>query len=157
MIFGFEQDFEGSLRCIPMVVRFKLDHAGIKLSLRQWAHFTTPDRAELVRRPCATEAEIAGWRDHLVGLIADRAGETAKPVAVDDAPAWRLAARVPDDVADKARSVGLAAPAVSQWAALSPLQRFTLLKLTRADHENANFGPAMREFGLAPEARVLAS
>ena len=36
----------------------------------------------------------------------------------------------------------------AQRHALSPLQRFTLVKLSRAKHDNVNFVPAMREFGL---------
>ena len=39
-------------------------------------------------------------------------------------------------------------PTVAQWAALSPLQRFAIFKLTRPGHTNENFEPAMREFGL---------
>jgi hypothetical protein len=36
-----------------------------------------------------------------------------------------------------------------QWAALSPLQRFALIKLSRSSHENSNFLPALKEFQLA--------
>lgn len=39
-------------------------------------------------------------------------------------------------------------PTATQWAALLPLQRFALVKLARSRHENENFVPAMREFGL---------
>jgi hypothetical protein len=31
---------------------------------------------------------------------------------------------------------------------LTPLQRFALIKLTRSQHENNNFLPALIEFGL---------
>ena len=37
------------------------------------------------------------------------------------------------------------------WNALTPLQRFTLLKLSRDSHDNINFVPALVEFGLAGE------
>jgi hypothetical protein len=30
-VFGFEADFAGDLRCLPMAVRRKLDLAGVKL------------------------------------------------------------------------------------------------------------------------------
>ena len=40
--------------------------------------------------------------------------------------------------------------AEEQWAALAPLQRFALYKLTRPGHKNENFLPAMREFTLLP-------
>lgn len=45
MLFDFERDFAGSLRCIPMIARQKLDIIGIKLSLRQWSRFTREERA----------------------------------------------------------------------------------------------------------------
>jgi len=35
-----------------------------------------------------------------------------------------------------------------QWKNLNSLQRFALIKLTRGGHENENFIPALREFGL---------
>ena len=47
-IFAFELDFAGTLRCIPMVVRFKLDQAGIKLTLRQWSRLDRAERQDLV-------------------------------------------------------------------------------------------------------------
>jgi hypothetical protein len=34
------------------------------------------------------------------------------------------------------------------WNALSNLQRYSLLKLTKPSHENKNFPIALREFGL---------
>jgi hypothetical protein len=83
-IFDFERDFAGSLRCIPMIVRFKLDQCGVKLSLRQWS--------QLCQRP------------------------------------------------------GPRPPCLSIWARWTPLQRFALFKLTRAGHDNDNFGPALVEF-----------
>ena len=38
-IFDFEADFAHGLRCIPMVVRLKLDRCLIRLSLKQWSRF----------------------------------------------------------------------------------------------------------------------
>jgi hypothetical protein len=38
--------------------------------------------------------------------------------------------------------------ALDQWASLTPLQRFALIKLSRSGHENRNFLPALQEFDL---------
>jgi hypothetical protein len=38
---------------------------------------------------------------------------------------------------------------LQQWASLTPLQRFALIKLSRSGHENSNFLPALQEFQLA--------
>jgi len=39
LFFDFEADFVLSLRCIPMIVRYKLDTYGVKLKLAHWNHF----------------------------------------------------------------------------------------------------------------------
>ena len=148
---AFEDDFVASLRCIPMAVRLKLDRSGIKLTLRQWSRFTLGDRKLLLEAPCRTPQEIGDYRADLVRLVAERAGEEARPLADPPAPLWEAVSDVPDAVVDYARSVGTRAPRRRDWAALSDLQRFALLKLTRDNHDNVNFVPAMREFGLLAE------
>ena len=148
-LFAFESDFVATLRCIPMAVRMKLDLCGIKLSLRQWSRFTLADRERLLCADCEAEAEIAAYREVLQALIRTRAGEEAVPLAVDIAPAWRDDRTVPVAVLRDAQRNNLAPPTPTQWAALSPLRRFTLIKLTRQGHDNVNFAPAMREFGIA--------
>src|SRR5262245_56356709 len=146
-IFDFELDFAGTLRCIPMAVRFKLDQCGIKLSLRQWSRFTREDRAELLERVCSSPVTSAAYGEYLARLIETRAKQSAEHLPVDTAPVWN-AEQVPDRVASWAESVGVPAPRANQWARLTPLQRFALYKLTRPGHDNDNFVPAMREFGL---------
>ncbi|HEY3796997.1 MAG TPA: nitrate reductase associated protein [Caulobacteraceae bacterium] len=146
--FAFEADFVASLRCIPMSVRLKLDRAGIKLSLRQWSCFTRLDRQALVDAPCRSGPEIDRYAGRLVALVRDRAGETAKPLPEPVDPQWEGADRPPPAVVAFANGQGLAAPTPRQWAALSELQRFALVKLSRDNHDNVNFMPAMREFGL---------
>lgn len=147
-MFAFEADFVASLRCIPMAVRFKLDRCGIKLSLRQWSRFTPADRRSLLDAACVTDGEVAAYRDALVELVAQRVQEVAKPLAVAPCGAWEDPSGPPGVVADHARAVGLPPPAPAAWAGLSELQRFVLVKLTRDNHDNVNFAPAMREFGL---------
>jgi len=94
-IFGFEQDFSGSLRCIPMVVRFKLDHCGVKLTLRQWSRFSVDERRQLVEGPCASAGEIAAYGQSLRQLIVARMGEPAQDVVLEAHPAWRDTTEVP--------------------------------------------------------------
>jgi hypothetical protein len=146
-VFDFEKDFAGSLRCIPMAVRFKLDCCGVKLSLRQWSRFTHEDRDRLLKSPCTATEEIQSYKDFLIMLIETRANEEAKNVVVASHPAWSVTNRVPDAVCNQALSLQVTPPALERWASLTPLQRFALLKLTRPGHENANFIPAMQEFG----------
>ena len=46
--FGFEADFVGDLRCIPMAVRRKLDLVGVKLKLSHWSQ---PQRGRTAAAP----------------------------------------------------------------------------------------------------------
>lgn len=148
-IFGFEADFARDLRCIPMVVRFKLDRCGIKLSLKQWSRIGPAQRFALADRACDTLGEVATYRRELLALIsACKAGEAVFLPAADDAPAWSNTSCIPDRVIDVIAAFGLPPMDRKSWAGLSTLQRFALLKLTRPGHDNDNFLPAIREFGL---------
>lgn len=144
--FQFEQEFIDSLRCIPMVVRFKLDTCGVKLKLEHWHRFTQAERQELVSMPCDTPAAIAAYRKHLQALVAHYTGQPAKEIEVPEHPPW-LASAVPAQVQQKAASHDLTV-SDRAWQGLTPAQRFALIKLSRPSHENRNFIPAMTEFGL---------
>ncbi|MGB3299919.1 MAG: nitrate reductase associated protein [Phormidesmis sp.] len=145
--FEFEQDFVGSLRCIPMSVRHSLDTCGVKLKLEHWNQFTPAERLALVKWPCDTPEAAYTYRAQLQTLIAQRSGAPAKTLAVASAPPWKNISTIPEQVVNKfqAQAVPLS---IQQWAELSELQRFALIKLSRPSHENNNFMPAVREFGL---------
>jgi hypothetical protein len=148
-LFAFESDFVASLRCIPMAVRFKLDLACIKVSLRQWSRFTLAERSDLLAWRCLTTKDVEIYRSRLVEMIATRTGEPAKPITLDPALAIAADPTPPASLLEYARALGLNPPTTRQWSTLAPLRRFTLLKLTREGHDNVNFVPAMREFGLS--------
>jgi hypothetical protein len=145
-IFGFETDFAGALYCIPMSVRMKLDQVGIKLSLKQWNRLPEPERRQLLERTCEAPAQGMAYREFLVGAIEAHTGSAVEYAPVDHAPAWADASVVPPRVIEWAQWVNVPPPSGAQWAALTPLQRFAIFKLTRPGHSNENFIPAMREF-----------
>ncbi len=65
--FRFEEDFiKDNLRCIPMIVRLKLDTIGIKLPLKAWCSFGEDERIQLVHIPCETEIEILAYKKQLL-------------------------------------------------------------------------------------------
>lgn len=146
--FQFEADFVESLRCIPMQVRMKLDTCGVKLKLSQWHQFNQQDRQQLVDQPCETSAEIATYREFLHRLIFDRTQTVATDLEIDPTPAWLDPSEIPRSVQEQAASGG-AVITSEQWASLTPIQRFALIKLSRSGHENNNFFPALQEFHLA--------
>jgi|JI10StandDraft_1071094.scaffolds.fasta_scaffold123687_1 hypothetical protein len=147
-IFAFEADFAHDLRCIPMVVRFKLDRCGVKLSLRQWSKMGMANRASLLASRCDTGAEIEAYRIAVVHLAKTHCPEAIKWLPLDPEPAWANASRVPAEIIRQATDSGVAPPSPQCWSELSTLQRFALLKLARSDHDNHNFVPAMREMQL---------
>jgi len=146
-IFAFESDFAGSLYCIPMAVRLKLDNCGVKVSLKQWTRLSREQRDQLLARPCDTAQHTQTYRDYLVGAIELQTGDKAQGVAVDPHPAWIEESHVPAQVSDYFNAQGLAPLSLAQWQGLAPLQRYALIKLTRPGHSNDNFLPALREFG----------
>jgi hypothetical protein len=147
-IFGFETDFAGTLRCIPMSVRLKLDAVGIKLSLKQWNRLPGPERQALIDRPCEDRAQTLAYREFLRGAVEAHTQSAVEYASIDASPAWADASAVPTRVIEWAQAVGVVPPSSAQWASLTPLQRFALFKLTRPGHSNENFIPAMREFSL---------
>ena len=145
--FQFEADFVDSLRCIPMQVRMKLDTCGIKLKLTHWHQFNQQERQALVEIPCTTADEIQTYRQYLQQLVIEHTGTPASDLPVDTHPAWMDATTIPASIQEKAQEVGTALT-TQQWAALTPAQRFALIKLSRPSHENKNFLPALKEFQL---------
>jgi hypothetical protein len=147
IFFQFEADFVESLRCIPMVVRYKLDTCGIKLKLEQWNRFSDRDCQTLVERPCKTPEDIRAYRQFLSDLIWQHTQTPASELPIDEHPPWMNGTSVPESVREKAKSVETNLT-IEQWQTLTPLQRFALIKLSRSSHENRNFIPALTEFNL---------
>ncbi|MDJ0674089.1 MAG: nitrate reductase associated protein [Calothrix sp. MO_167.B42] len=145
--FKFESDFVNTLHCIPMQIRMNLDTCGIKLKLAHWNQLSDEERQTLVEKPCGTESEIVAYSNFLQGLVVEKTGSPASEIAVESAPPWMNATNIPATTKQKAAEFGIDI-AIEQWAQLTPLQRFALIKLSRPSHENKNFYPALEEFGL---------
>lgn len=146
--FRFEEDFmEENIRCIPMVVRFKMDLAGIKLKLGEWGRFYPSERIELALLPVTTALETEHYRNHLKSLVTKHTGKVATPLTVDANPAWQNLVQIPEMLREKSSELALDI-SIGKWQSLSNIQRFALLKLCRPGHENENFPKAATEFGL---------
>jgi hypothetical protein len=149
--FKFEEDFvEGNIRCIPMIVRFKLDACGIKLKLAEWSRMTTLERANLAASPCETQQQIEQYRKELIHLILHRTGNPATALPMQQNTAWAQTNEIPHSIKEKLHEHAWSI-SIPQWQGLTDLQRFALLKLSYPGHENKNFPKAMAEFGLSQE------
>jgi hypothetical protein len=146
--FRFEEDFmEDNIRCIPMIVRFKLDACGIKLKLSEWSKFTIDERAFLAEFRFITHHDITSYRSYLQDLVFNRTKREATDLAIEAYPPWSIVHQIPEIVMQRMREHHWKL-SVSQWEGLSKLQRFALVKLSRSSHENKNFPKAVKEFGL---------
>lgn len=146
--FQFEADFVESLRCIPLIVRMKLDTCGVKLKLNHWHQFTIEEREILVNKPCSNPSQAQEYADFLQQLVYQKTGEYAKTLTIESNPLWQQKDTIPPQIIEKAQEFDIKLN-INQWQKLADLQRFALIKLSRPSHENRNFLPALQEFGLA--------
>jgi hypothetical protein len=146
--FRFEEDFvEEGIRCIPMIVRFKLDNAGIKLALKEWATFNNEEKFQLALMECNNEEAVKKYRATVVTFVKKYTGKDARTLSIENEPGWNNDTTVPGELLLKAAEAGVNINTY-QWKSLTILQRFALLKLCRSGHENRNFPIALKEFGL---------
>jgi len=146
--FNFEEDFvEENVRCIPMIVRFKMDAAGIKLKLNEWSKFLPSERVQLAVLPIGNVSETDYYHRYLIALIAKYTNHIATKMVVEAAPDWADLSHIPAILQLKALEIEVCI-SLKQWQKLTDIQRFALLKLCRPGHENKNFSKAMLEFGL---------
>jgi len=146
--FQFEEEFmENNMRCITMIIRFKMDIAGIKLKLSEWKKFSPEERIELALMNCDFKEASEQYARYLAGLIKKYTRRDPTNMEINSTPAWKELHTIPGILTEKLKEFDWNLSIV-QWAYLSDLQRFALLKLCRPGHENKNFPKAMKEFNL---------
>lgn len=145
--FAFESDFVDSLRCIPMIVRYKLDTCRVKLQLSDWAKFDRDEKDQLAALPCHSAEEVEAYADYVNALVWKYTRSIPTLLKNLD-PAW-VQLQVPAEVHQKAQEWNCPAISAVQWVQLDILERFALVKLSRSGHEGRNFPRALAEFGLA--------
>ena len=146
--FDFEADFiEDEVRCIPMIVRFKLDICGIKLKLSEWSKMNSFEREMLATLPCDIGIDVKHYRNYLEQVVEFRTGQQATSLSPLFKPGWSVLSSIPESVKERlqenSKSISL-----RQWQRLSILQRFALFKLSSGGHEHKNFLKALIEFNL---------
>lgn len=150
-LFNFEQDGRYPLRRIPMIMRFKLDACGVKISIVAWSLLSRDERERLLMLPCSSHAEKNAFRRQLATMLkkySKNPDAVLECIDVEQAPIWREVSNVPHQIIERFAELGLPALTLSQWQKLDELQRFALIKLTRTGHKNANLSLALNEFGI---------
>ena len=152
LFFAFESDFVNTLKCVPMIVRYKLDSCGIKLKLSEWAKFNLKDKETLAYLSCYTPAEIEKYGEFVKQLVWEYFDcEAGLLSTINDS--WNNINEIPDEVQQKAVEWECPYITIQHWLELDTLQRFALVKLSRSGHEGRNFPVALAEFGLNVELK----
>jgi hypothetical protein len=148
LFFQFENEFiEEDIRCIPMIVRFKLDACGIKLKLKEWCLLSAEERNLLVYLECKTAEERVAYKRMLQTLVLNKTGCEATNLKIESMPDWSKTETIFKKLEIKAEEFGLII-SLEKWKRLSNLQRFALVKLSDQNHESKNLPMALTEFGL---------
>ena len=146
--FSFEEDFiEDNLRCIPMIVRMKLDTIRIKLPLKAWSRFNDTERIQLALEPCESETDIKKYKMLVLKFAKNHSNEDLGIFRTGEEPGWNNPDRIPESLMEKFSDFNQQID-MAKWRSLTVLQRFALVKLSRPGHESKNFEKALLEFGL---------
>jgi hypothetical protein len=109
-------------------------------------------RQTLIDLPCETADEIKIYRENLRSLVFQNLNTYPNDLPIDANPAWLQSESIPSCVLEQLQELEISPQSQEewqkQWQKLTPLQRFALIKLSRSDHENNNFLPALQEFGI---------
>ncbi|MGL5034064.1 MAG: nitrate reductase associated protein, partial [Microcystaceae cyanobacterium] len=96
LYFEFEQDFVESLRCIPMIVRLKLDTCGVKLKLNHWYQLNSEEKENLVNSSCSSPTDVETYRQKLQDLLIAKTGSPAGELLISDNPDWLETGLIPE-------------------------------------------------------------
>jgi len=144
-LFDFERDLYPDLKCIPMVVRYKLDLVGLKVSLTAWNRLSLGVRKQLITTwPADTEEERAALREWLTNWLRTTSTQTPREIVLENPP-WEDRTRIPEAVLELTATC-TPPLTVMEWSELKLLQRVALVKLARSPHERGRVPKALEEF-----------
>ena len=145
--FAFEDDTYATLDFMPYAARYRLDRAGVKLSLAAWQALPLAERAALCAHPVDADDDRASLRARCLQL-GERVGHPAKELApAPDPPPWR-ALDAFTRVAARFEALGRGLPRV-RWEALDDEAAYTLWRLADPAKDDGRFAALAREVGLA--------
>lgn len=150
-IFAYEQTIGKPLARIPMAVRLNLDLCQTKISLGAWSTLALEQKQHLARLTCELPAEAALFLGILQsGLAPEDIINTDHDHTPAVTPDWLVFLRthLPPAVNAHCAHCALAPISGHAWRALNDLQRYALIKLSRAGHDNTHFVAAVAEFGV---------
>jgi hypothetical protein len=143
--FNFEDELYRSLSCLPMVAKYKLDRAGLKVSQRQWLALEIAERQSICEAPDATVPQMRDFSAFVRRLVQQRCGEPPTPLSLEQRKAAVPPSELPPMLIERAQTVGLELNQ-ALWNALADDERYALIKLGGGPLTKRNFGVALTEF-----------
>jgi hypothetical protein len=138
-LFAFEREEFSNLNWIPMLIRYRLDRCGLKLSLKGWQKLPFAERARLLELEFRGDEEVQAWISCLKNALAVHEGEPPTPMS-----RWENPAEIPLNVREL---LELGSKEVN-WGLLSPIQQYVLCKLASGKTPQRYFSQALVEFSI---------
>ena len=143
--FKFEDEIYGSLYCVPMAVRRKLDRLGVKIGLKQWQTLGRGERLAICHLPAESEEEADALKLFIQETVQSRSGEPPRSIPDTD----RIAADPPPDppptLVEHLGALGVALDRTA-WSRLDSDERYALVKLGGGKQHSHNLKAAATEF-----------
>ena len=141
--YDYEAEYYVNLSRLPLDLRRKLDHIGVKLSLKSWLAFSIEERTVLCHLPCESLEESRVFTAYLEFLCRRYNGvpiETTEPL-VDSL--WAPSA-VPAPVAEKSAALGYAIT-LDQWRGWQSHERYALYKTATSKSQPEAFERVLQQ------------
>jgi hypothetical protein len=146
--FKFEEDFvDDNIRCIPMIVRYKLDTVGIKLKLDHWVKLSVEEKYQLATKPTSNDADAKAYFSYLYSIIHIRFSDMPTLIESSHLEQCKITNQIPLILQQQLANIDYSIE-LAQWQNLKVLQRFALIKLASSSHEHKNLKHALKEFKL---------
>jgi len=143
---AFESDTWATLELMPYALRYRLDRAGVKLSLAAWQTLSRDERLALCEHPVTTLADRDSLRVRCFALAA-RGTHPARPLdPAPDPPPWRGPAAFAL-ARDRLAALGHPLPR-DRWEALDDEAAYVLWRLADHAKDDGRLLAAARELGL---------
>ena len=140
--YAFEEETYGTLEFMPFALRYRLDRAGVKLSLAAWQQLPHDERIALCEHPVDAPADRDALRARCLAH-GERTGSPAKAIEPSpEPPPWRSY-----DAFEQVRS-RLGRLMRLRWEALDDEQAYVLWRLADPSKDADRFAAAAREFKL---------
>jgi hypothetical protein len=143
--FEFESEYAHDLHFVPIAMRYRLDKAGLKISLADWLKISVADRFELATYPSDPDASFQAFAELLKAKLQNAFGNEPTALPLVNPEEWSSTLPLPPSIRESCGPDG-GYKMEALWGTLTELQRYALFKLSRSRREPEAFPRAWAEF-----------